>query len=327
MTTPKRQPKFENLDLGINKEYAQKFVENNKTFGYVVHEILKTEDELSKNLMEWEEKDIVEFLKSFHSISTISLSGRMNVLRNLGNFISDEMCIKRRSFTIGKNSFLECIDMDKLLSRTISFEQYKHIKNQLSITENGKDYNIRDKLIFELAWQGLSHEEIKYIKEKDIDFVESDYGWDIAMIHFDDGKIIKIEEPEVVEDIKKVMKEYKYIVYSKDGLQKTMDYKDSEYLLKPIQVGRGKLKTYISNPGLTIQNIFNSNSNPILCDGIDMCNLSLEDIRRSKLIYLLSEQNSQYIDMNLITVLFDMKVESGLYWLKKVAKIKYNAKK
>ncbi|WP_353894497.1 hypothetical protein PRVXH_001305 [Proteinivorax hydrogeniformans] len=59
----------------------------------------------------------------------------------------------------------DLIDEKKLNESILSLDQYKHIKHQLTVFNNGTKGNIRDKLVFELAWQGLSNDEIKLIKE------------------------------------------------------------------------------------------------------------------------------------------------------------------
>jgi hypothetical protein len=72
---------------------------------------------------------------------------------------------------------------------------------------------------------------------------------------------------------------------------------------------------------MTLQRIFFQHS--INCNGIDMLNLSIDDIRRSKLIYLLSPENEEYFDMDMISVAFNIKNDTSFFWLKKVAKQKY----
>jgi putative cell wall-binding protein len=212
--------------------------------------------------------------------------------------------------------------MEGLLSVTINYQEYCHIKNQLSgLSLENQEINVRDKVIFELAWIGLAKDEIKNIKESDIMFQENeDTGLDEALIQINE-KLIKIDDPDVVDDIKKVINEEYYYIYSKDGREKKMQYRSSEYLLKPINVGRNKFETNLNNPSLVMQSQFKSGN--VTCDRIDIENLTLEDVRRSKIIYMLAEENAEFFDMDLISVLFDLKNESGLYWLKKIAREKY----
>jgi hypothetical protein len=101
-----------------------------------------------------------------------------------------------------------------------------------------------------------------------------------------------------------------------------MKYKDSDYLLKPIQVGKSKSKkeNYITNPSLTLQSVFNNDINWVTCKDVDIERLSLEDIRRSKIIYLLADKN---FTMEKIAKLFGLQSESNLYWLQRVANKKY----
>jgi len=316
--------------LGLTEKYRDFFVSigNNKDIESVLKAIVKLEYDLNKDIFHWDELDTCQFLMEFHSISPISLNSRMTVLRNFANYIAEKESVVSRSFDIGSNQLIDCIDMEKLLSLTIDYNQYMFIKNQLTLD----DENVRDKLIFELAWIGLTNEQMKLIKEADVIFEPSEYGWDYAFI-MSENRTIKIEDPEVVEDIKKVLAETEYIIETTSARSpvRRLKYKDSEYLLKPISVGRGKKESYMDNPGLTLKNLFNQGRpdgttrvNTITPpDGIDLHNLTIEDIRRSKLIYLLTEENKEYFDMNLITVMFELKNDSSLYWLRKVANEKY----
>lgn len=305
----------------LSEKYKDEFAKGNKDLKYIAEAIIRFEKQLNKEIYDWREDDILSYLKHFKSISPVSLNMYLVSLRNFSDYICKKENMVGRVFELNENNIIDCIDVDALLSVTISYDQYNHIKEQLTLIN---DENVRDKLLFELAWVGLSNEEIKLIKETDITFQKSDLGWDVAIIKINDTKTVTIEDPEVVEDIKKVLKETTYIVETHDGRIKKVSYRDSEYLLKPINVGRGKKETYINNPGITLRNLFQQDkpkANIITCPGIDIFKLSIEDIKRSKMIYLLS--NEEYFDNELIQVIFDLKNDSNLYWLKKIAKLKY----
>jgi hypothetical protein len=100
-----------------------------------------------------------------------------------------------------------------------------------------------------------------------------------------------------------------------------MKYRDSKYLIKPTNVGRGSSEDYVSNVSLLLQKAFITQG--ITCDNIDITNLSVEDIRRSGLIYLFSPENKNIFNIDLITLLYGFKNSSGLYWLQNYAREKY----
>jgi hypothetical protein len=304
------------FDLGINTEYAKIFPKSNSSVAFTLNQILIIEEKLNKDLFKWKEEDIMEYLKSFDSTSPMTLNTKINILRSFADFISDKKGVKKRNFTICENGLIKCINVEKLMAVTINYEQYQKIRQQMNV-----DGNVRDKLIFEFGWCGLTNEQIKYIKESDVKFVKTELPWEICEIQID-GNTIKIEDPEVVEDIKTVLKETVYTIYAKDNKKKLMKYKDSDYLLKPIQVGKSKSKkeNYITNPSLTLQSVFNNDINWVTCKDVDIERLSLEDIRRSKIIYLLADKN---FTMEKIAKLFGLQSESNLYWLQRVANKKY----
>jgi hypothetical protein len=300
--------------MNLSEKYVKEFLSKNKDFTAVINRIIEQE-KISKPLLEWSEIEVGEYLKSFQSISAMALNRQLSVLRNFADFICEKENKDKRKFDLGEDKLYDFIDKEKLLQTTLSYEEYRHIKNQL-------DDNVRDKLIFELAWYGLTNDEIKMLKVSNITFeISDDFGWEVAFLGVGKDFPFKIEDPEVVEDIKKCMKEMYHIIESKDGKVKKMQYRDSEYLIKPINVGKNKKEDFVSNPSLTLQKTLLAKE--VVCEGIDVISLSIEDIRRSGLLYLLSPENEKDFNIDLISVLYGYKNVSGLYWLKNFAKEKY----
>jgi hypothetical protein len=319
----------------LSQKYFKEFLnKKDHDLKAVLNRIVEQEKVSGISFLEWSENEIGEYLRSFKSVSAMALNRQLSVLRNFADFICEKENIAKRSYDLGEDKLNDFIDKTELLQVTINYEQYRHIKNQL-------DDNVRDKLLFELPWYGLTNAMIKMLKNSDIQFVYSeDFGWEIALLSCrnlneeseDEGEevidttsneplIIKIEDPEVVEDIKKCMKESWHIIESKDGRVKKMQYRDSDYLIKPINVGKSKKEDYLCNPSLTLQKTFVTKY--ITCEGINMNKLSIANIRRSGLIYLLSPENEKDFSLELISVLYGYKNDSGLYWLRNFAKEKY----
>jgi len=317
----------------LSKKYIKDFLKLNKNYEFkaVLDRVTDQEKESGISFLDWMELEIGEYLKSFHSVSAMTLNRQLSILRNFADFICEKENLSKRKYDLGEDKLYDFVDKKELLQTTLNYEEYRHIRNQL-------DDNVRDKLMFELAWYGLSNNMIKMLKISDITFkMSDDFGWEVAFLScqglneetddnddaiINDTIVIKIEDPEVVEDIKKCMKETWHYIESKDGKSKKMQYRDSEYLVKPINVGKNKKEDYISNPSLTLQKTFVAKN--ITCEGINIYKLSIANIRRSGLIYLLSPENEKEFTMDLITVLYGYKNDTGLYWLRNFAKEKYN---
>lgn len=209
------------------------------------------------------------------------------------------------------------LDIDTIKRTTLTYQDYRSLLNQMLSDDSGLGWNVRDRLIFELAWVGLSNEEIKLLKESDIEF----QGEDAVLIKIGENKFFRSEDEQLIKDIRAGLQEQYHYIYSKDNKRKRMQYRDSEYLIKPVNVGRGKKEDYVSNPSLILQAILISSE--ITCEGIDVFNLSIEDIRRSKIVYMLADENKEYFDMGFVQNMFDLSSENQMFWYKKVARIKY----
>jgi|GEM_PF-7100037 len=225
---------------------------------------------------------------------------------------------------MGDGVLLQLINREKLMSVTLNYEQYMSINGQLDIIDADKKINLRDKVIFELAWLGLTSEEIKLIKEDDIEFIPSDNGGEVTIIDTDGGKLVRIEDPDVSNDIKLCLKEKCNTVTDTNGITKKMPYKDSEYLIKPIKVGHSTSKTYFDNPHLALHHVLRRGD--ILCDSINLNSLTLTDIRRSRLIYLASPNSEDFFNFKTIASLYNLKRPEALRWYKEVALEKYKPK-
>lgn len=305
--------------LGI--KYKDEFLkkDKNKDLEAIMDRIITKEEQYGIDCANWSVEQIEEFLRDLHSISPNTISRSLTYLRNFVGFICAKEKLNCPEYKLEFGKLYDLVDFNKLLNSIITFEQYRHIKNQL-------DLNLRDKVIFTLAWHLLGNDEIKTLKEKDIEFAEAqDTGMEIAILHLSDTKIIKVEDPEAVEDIKNLINEKYYHIEAKDGKTKRMQFKYSEYLIKPVNVGRAKKEDYISNPSLALQSAIEQQG--VTCPDIDVNELSIESIRRSKLIYMLAPQNEKYFDNLIIRTILDSgNGDSNLFWLKKVAKMKYSEK-
>ncbi|MBZ9622898.1 hypothetical protein G9F71_008530 [Clostridium sp. FP2] len=307
----------------LTQEYSEKFLdehdkEGNK--GQIIKNIIETEIETKIELLDWEDAEIATFLKKAGSVSPQGLNKSMVILRKFADFICKKKKLAIREYIMEDGVLLSLIDKEQLLTTTINYDQYLTIRSQLDMTEGGMKVNLRDKVIFELAWEGLLNDEIRAIKEGNIEFVQSENGWEIAIINLE-NKVFRIEDPSVAEDIKLCLKELSCIRTTKDGRTKKTLYKDSEYLIKPVNVGRVSDKTYLNNPHLALQRALRASD--ILCKGINVKDLTLADIRRSRLIYLLAPENEEFFNFETVAAIYNLKRPEALRWYKKIAEEKY----
>jgi hypothetical protein len=305
-----------------NKLYLEIFdTLNNK--GQVIKNIIKTEKESAVALLNWKEDQLIMFLKKFESISPVSLSKNLTILREFANYICKEEGLEKQSFLLDNSIFISLIDTDKLLSVTLSYEQFQNIRRQLGMASIGETVNYRDKLIFELAWNGLTEDEIRMLKKSDIEYVNVK-GMDIAILSLVTGKAVRIDDPEVIEDMKKCAVTTEITRIAKDGRFKTTGYKDSEYLLRPGKSGASSPNDFFGKPATALKGAFLKQD--ISCDGIEMLDLSLDDIRRSRLIMLLSPKNEKFFNLETVAGLYNLKTKEGLSWYKQISALKYGVK-
>jgi len=308
----------------LTNKYLKSFLNDSNDeveIGFILNKVIKFEKIIEKSVLDWNQKDISNYLKSYKAISPSSLNKYASVVRRFVEYICEKENCNIENFDTEKLNMENLIDIKGILNLTLNYSQYMNIKNQLSKMDGAEELNVRDKLMFELAWSSLTNEEIKMLKNDMIKFSKNDEGENIAILFLNTRRIVRIEDFEIVEDIRKCMKEMYYVVTTKNNVYKRMSYRSSEYLVKPVNVGKGKKEDFLNNPGDTLHKIFKNND--ISCEGIDVDNLTMEDIRRSKIVYMLTPENREYFDDETILGLFNLKSKQSLVWYKNLANIKH----
>lgn len=308
------------------QKYSKLYIEiydelNNK--GNVIKNILKTEKELNIELLDWKESELIIFLKKFESISPVSLRKNLTTLREFANYICKEENIETPTFTLDESVFMSLIDVDKLLSVTLSYEQFQNIRRQLGMASIGETVNYRDKLIFELAWNGLTENEMRMLLKTDVEFVDRK-GMEVALLTLCTGKLVQIDDAEVIEDIKKCIVTNDITRIAKDGRMKTTGYRDSEYLLRPGKSGASSTNNFFGKPATALKGAFIKQD--ISCEGIDIFDISLDDIRRSRLVLLLAPKNEKYFDFKTVAALYNLKTVDAIKWYRLISDMKYGVK-
>lgn len=308
----------------LTKKYKTGFLKldkRNEGLKGTLKRIITKEEEYETPCINWNTEQVEEFLRDSHSVSPNAISRSLTFLRSLAEYICSEEKLVCPEFNLDFGRLYDLVDYNKLLNVTITYGDYRYLIEKLS-------KNIRDKVLFELAWLMLTNDEIRNLKKRDIEFeTDPDTEMEIAWLMVSDTKMVKVEDPEVVKDIKKCREETYYYVSTKDGRDKMMKLKPTDYLIRAVQVGKPKMlknpEEYIENPSLALHNTLIQQE--IIRPGIEVSELSIENIKRSKMIYLLAPQNEKYFDNDLIMSMLDSgNIESNLSWFRKVAKIKYN---
>lgn len=291
---------------------------NNK--GNIIKNIMKVEKELNIELLDWKENEIIIFLKKFESVSPVSLKKDLTTLREFANYICKKENIETPVFTLSETIFMSLIDMDKLMSITLSYEQFQNIRGQLGMTNIGETVNYRDKLIFELAWYGLTEDEMRMLKKDDVEFIDRK-GMEIALLTLCTGKLVQIDDAEVTEDIKQCAITDEITRIAKDGRFKTTGYKDSEYLIRPGKSGTSSPNAYFGKPATALKGTIIKQE--ITCEGIDIFTLSIDDVKRSRLVLLLSKKNEKFFDFKTVAAIYNLKTPMDLCRYREVANLRY----
>ena len=176
----------------LSQKYKREFlrIDRNYELQSIMHKIVSKEEEIGITVIKWDTENVEDFLKDLKSISPGFVNRSFTFLRNFVSFIGSKEKIEVPEYKLEFGKLYDFIDYNKLLSTIITYKQYRHIRDQFRL-------NLRDKVIFELAWNLLTKEEIKYLKNEDIKFSKSkETGLEIVLLKISDTKVIRIEVPE-----------------------------------------------------------------------------------------------------------------------------------
>lgn len=304
------------------EEFLNKITKNKHMYEAIFNDI----EELNIDIYNFNNNDLEILLSYIGSISLNSLNKSLQIIREIVYYFNP------KNEKLMPNKKMEnYIDYDKLFSKTIIFPgHYDYIKDWLKIAAqkdgNLNEYNFRDAVIFDLACEGLTNKEIKNLKMKNIHFFREN-SKNKCRLDLITNRSIVLDNEEIVFDIKKCMQEIYYLRIEKTGKYMFVPYRDTPYLIRPVQMHQGKNLTVadpnsiLGNKLKKLENIPVKNINNDIEYYINLNNLSLEDLRRSKILYLIGEFDAKITDLQ---YLLSKKTEHDLHWLKKIAKILYN---
>ncbi len=268
-------------------------------------------------IWEWTEKEMDKYLHDLESVSLNTIQKYYGYVKQIYRYFN-----KNGKELKASKRLWEYIDMEKLRKITITHEDYKFIRNELDIYYSGQVINVRDKLMFELAWETLTSEEIKGLKENDVEEISAD----LIRLHLP-TRIVNINDPVVIQDIK-VVKHYEreYFVFRKNGSVLNYDYKESPHLIKPIAIRLDRKKFDISNLSIIFIRIMKRLSDNVTRKSrdasgqeysLELDKIGLEGTRRSKVVYLLSFKGST---IEAVKQILGKSQQSHIVWLNKLSK-------
>lgn len=290
---------------------------------YIVNDIVNYVNKIGKDLHSWSKDELRKFIKDKSIESLARVSNYTNVVREFSKYILTNEKIdlainEMANLKLNHGDPIECVDIEKLLSITIDNKQYEQIRSQITSCA-------RDRVIFELSWLGLKSSEIESIKKDDLEF-GNDNGRDYVIITITEDKIFRVDDSELVKDLKECLEEKFRIIMRSNGKQLKQEFKASKYLIKPLNAGRrnelndNKLQIVVTTLKKCFENL------NISCNGINMSRLTPESIRRSKLIFLLSPNMRDKFDVYTVSMIFGLQTVQNLKWYQKVADLKYKSR-
>ncbi len=308
------------------EEFIEELQDKDKYIYFTCYDLANA---LNKPVNEWADEDLDTLLASMESISANSIRKYIAVFREIQEYLGKKVNVQYQRFQPTKPVF-EYISFQKLRSRILTYDDCIRIRTLLTHIDKGKEYNFRDKVMFELAWEGLSNSEIRFLKEADIEWIKGINENDIkAKLRLPDNREMIIDDEVVVKDLIAAVNERIYARVDKNGKMLVYPYRFSKYLIKPIAI-TNKIKNIddesVSNPSLMLKQImskiilgqeFISKNAKGGENVLDLENLNLEDIRRSKIIYMLAL--NKYLSVGDIAKTFGKSVVCDYYWLKEVS--------
>lgn len=273
--------------------------------------IMKYQDINHKEIASWEKDDVIGYLSSINSFSIESLKLRINFIRRLQKFTSDGDI---KQFTISSQELMQCLDINNVINNLITPNEYDTVLSQLRQNDLLVSFPNREIVIIELAWFGLSKEEICSLKKSQI---STNNDRNIMRIKIDDNELISRDQL-FINDILQCIVSDEWVVFTEDNKEKTIKYKQSEYVIRPSKAGKGvKLGGgYLGNPNTSLKGVirrFNKIYHNVLLD-----KFTLENLRRSRLVYEISQNNDL-----LVLDWYNISYDNTFKWYQKLAEMKY----
>lgn len=207
------------------------------------------------------------------------------------------------------------INREILMEKILCDFQLNELKRYFLIDFRGREYNYRDKLIFELAEYSLSREDIRTIKISDID--RSNPEKYIINNLIERNYPLIIENKDVIFDVDKTIQDRYYIAELANGEMKKYELNDTDYLIRGA-VNRITKDGRVVNPHRLMQGTLKKISGNLFFKYINLEKLTLENIKTSKIVSLILEKN---IPLDVLNEIYFKGRSEGINNYRKIAKI------
>lgn len=278
-----------------------------------------------KPLYQWKDLDVDQFLWDSELTSQNTITTYLSMIRKLVELDCRDQHVNYTQLH-PTQEVREYIDLKKLRSKTILKKEEMHFIRTELINLNPRP-NYRDVVLFELAFIGLTANDIQELKREEIIEVLDQKGrvnrLNLKLYNKTVMLDANVEEDRLfINDILRAKRETDYckqrFYEGRDPVEDLIPYVPSPYLIRGIDNGNAKPNVPVAQPSRLLQKqlikIAKDVGHPIL----DLEHLSLEDIRRSRLIQLLA-----YDEEVRITDLqhwLNKRQRNDMIWLRPIAK-------
>lgn len=316
------------------EQYIEKFFETNKVKERGVYKSLfnKLED-FDKFITEWNISDLEEFIKKSGSISVNTINKYLQYSKDIYKFICKENNVEPKRLYLPKDLKFY-IDLEEFINVTLTEMQYKMTKNLIIVethdwhtTSRGEnippgEYNFRDKVLFMSPWEvGLTNQDLKYLKESDVELYR-EYGKDKIRLRLKD-RIAIVTNEELIEAIMKTKEQNVYYRIESQINKKGREYftylKYTPMLIKPVAM-RQSNKDEVANPSTLLNRTLRRIEAEHNVPGVILSKITIESIKRSKVVHMLQDDSYSIED---VAEWFgrDEHGTSDIYWISEVAQI------
>jgi hypothetical protein len=258
--------------------------------------------QIQQPIYEWTNANFDDYLNDIHSGSENTINKNISMIKKIYIFSRNFYNLKPIEIKPTKES-LDYIDRDIFFKSILSVFNYDLIRLQLTKYYRNLEYNFRDKLIFELAWLGMTSQEIKEFKYDQLNFYNSEIYIATKRSNYYIGR-------NILQDIEHTIKAEKYLL-KRDYSYYEVDFKPSEYVIRSTISGKKTDNLKVANPSDMLKNSLQE----VECPGIYLEWISLEAIRKSGIMYSFATGRT----MNEVKKMYNIKLNSELKWLKKLS--------
>lgn len=304
------------------EQYLESFLADNEVKDVNSYKSLVSNIErVEKFITEWTNDDVSDFIKSLNTISPNSVLKYEQVIRKFYNHVCKVMDIEPIEIKLESDPKWY-INFFLLESVTLDVTRFNWLKKLLVVEVDeftAKQYgfstaevNHRDSVLLSLAWNGLTKEEIKKLKSNDITI-----GYERISIQLPKGRVKIIYDQELAGDLKKCINaEYYYINETFTRPECFKKLRSSEYLIRPVETRESK-NEYCSDPNQLLHTVLNKLDGAV--PGIDLNLLTLEDIRRSRIINLFRTDEAATIED--ARDFLDKRSGCDIYWMRGIGEM------